>query len=198
MVGFGPFVSIPILAWLAVGVEHNHLFLFYISVEFRCSSRLCVPEGRFVSSGLPVSGQSLGRAHQGGGGFRAVSFPCEHHLPGDARGLVGQRHSGQLRRLALGKCGQPGRRFAAAQSVLDHCGSSDHQHTAQSFAARPRDSAERDFARRRPSTPTHSGHCRQKPAFVCSSRGSTDRPRSCKPPGGRGRYWIAGFDCTAV
>jgi hypothetical protein len=41
----------PISAWPAVGVEHNHLFLFYISVEFRCSSRLCVPEGRFVSSG---------------------------------------------------------------------------------------------------------------------------------------------------
>jgi hypothetical protein len=52
MVGFGPFMSIPILAWLAISVEHNHLFLFYISVGFRCSSRLCVPEGCFVSSGL--------------------------------------------------------------------------------------------------------------------------------------------------
>src|SRR5208282_470024 len=63
---------------------------------------------------LPVSGQSLGRARQGGGAFGVVSFPCQHHLPGDAGGLVGQRHGGQLRRLALEKFGQPRRRLAAA------------------------------------------------------------------------------------
>src|SRR5208283_6216160 len=71
---------------------------------------------------LPVSGQSLGRARQGGGGFGVVSFPCQHHLPGDAGGLVGQRHGGQLRRLALEKFGQPRRCLAAALSLPDHGG----------------------------------------------------------------------------
>ena len=32
---------------------------------------------------------------------RTVSFPRHHHLPGDARGFVGQRYGSQLRRLAL-------------------------------------------------------------------------------------------------
>src|SRR5271157_5307285 len=67
---------------------------------------------------LPVSGQSLDRACQGGGrGFRGVSFTGKHHLPGDARCLVGQRHGGQLRRLALEKRGKPGRRLSAALSM---------------------------------------------------------------------------------
>jgi hypothetical protein len=46
---------------------------------------------------LPVSGQSL----CGDCGLGAVGFPGHHHLPGDTRGLVGQRNGGQFRRLAL-------------------------------------------------------------------------------------------------
>ena len=97
---------------------------------------------------LPVSGQSLDRAGRGRG-FRAVRFACQHHLPGNARGLVGQRHGGQLRRLALEKCGKPGRRLTAAHSMLDHRGSADHQHAAQSLVAGARDHAEPDLARGR-------------------------------------------------
>jgi hypothetical protein len=80
---------------------------------------------------LPVSAQSL----CGDCGLGAVGFPGHHHLPGDTRGLVGQRNGGQFRRLALEQRGEPGRRLTAAQSMLDHRGSPDHQHAAQCLIA---------------------------------------------------------------
>src|SRR5450759_3347678 len=62
-------------------------------------------------------------------------FPRNHQFPGDACHLVGQRHGGQLRRLAFEELGKPRRRPAAASNMLDHGGSPDHQHAAQSFIA---------------------------------------------------------------
>jgi putative transposase len=73
-------------------------------------------------------------------------FPCKHQLPSDTRDLIGQRHGGQLRRLALEKRGKPGRRPSATSNVLDHGGSPDHQHAAQSLVAGSRDDAGPNFA----------------------------------------------------
>src|SRR6266436_720398 len=50
-------------------------------------------------------------------GFRAgavVALAADHQLPGDARGLVGQSHGGELLRLALQEFGQPRRGPGAA------------------------------------------------------------------------------------
>ena len=44
----------------------------------------------------------------GGHGCRAVGCPRQHHLPSNACRLVGERHGGQLWRLALEKRGKPG------------------------------------------------------------------------------------------
>ena len=38
-----------------------------------------------------------------------VALAADHQFPGDACGLVGQRHRGQLRRLAPNELRQPGR-----------------------------------------------------------------------------------------
>jgi hypothetical protein len=48
---------------------------------------------------LPVFGQPLCCAGRHGGGRRIcrVGLSCNHHLPGDACHLVGQRHGGQFR-----------------------------------------------------------------------------------------------------
>ena len=51
--------------------------------------------------------------------------------------------------LPLEKCGKPGRRLAAAHSMLDHRGSADDEHAAQSLVAGARDHAETDLARSR-------------------------------------------------
>ena len=57
---------------------------------------------------LPVPGRSLGGAGRGDRRrFRGVTFPRPHQFPRDACHLVGQRHGGQLRRLALEKLGEP-------------------------------------------------------------------------------------------
>jgi hypothetical protein len=50
---------------------------------------------------------SLNCARQGGGGFRRVSFACDHQFPGNAGQLVSQRHGDQLRRLTLEKLLKP-------------------------------------------------------------------------------------------
>jgi hypothetical protein len=47
-------------------------------------------------------GQRSGALGSGGGcPVRVVAFATDHQLPGDARRLVGQRHRGQLLRLAV-------------------------------------------------------------------------------------------------
>ena len=43
---------------------------------------------------------------------RLVRLAADHQLPGDAGELVGQRHCGELWRLALEKLDQPGRGMA--------------------------------------------------------------------------------------
>jgi len=82
---------------------------------------------------LPVSGQSL---CSGDRGCRGVGFSCPHQLPGNTCHLVGQRHRGQLRRLALEQRSQPGQGFAAALILLNHGGCSDHQHALSLTGAR--------------------------------------------------------------
>src|SRR5216684_9378550 len=85
----------------------------------RVVDRLIAPSAHYLaSSGIgsarlqlscsPCLADLLDRAYQDGGrGFHRVSLPCQHNLPGDARRLVGQRHRGQLRRLALEKLDKP-------------------------------------------------------------------------------------------
>ena len=51
---------------------------------------------------LPVAGRRAAA-------LRVVAFAADHQLPGDARGLVGQRHGRELGRLALEELDQPGR-----------------------------------------------------------------------------------------
>src|SRR5207237_4415637 len=42
-----------------------------------------------------------------------VALAADHQLPGDARRLIGERHGGKLRRLALDERQQPGRGLSA-------------------------------------------------------------------------------------
>jgi hypothetical protein len=69
---------------------------------------------------LPVPCRSLRRG--GRRRFGDIALARDHQLPGDAGHLVGQRHGGQLRRLALETLGEPGLGLAAALSPMDYAG----------------------------------------------------------------------------
>ena len=59
-----------------------------------------------------VAGSSDRTDQDDGRGSGGIGFFCEHHLPGDARGLVGERYRGQFCWLALEKIEQPRRGFS--------------------------------------------------------------------------------------
>ena len=82
--------------------------------------------------GLIVPGRDLSRSARFNGGYlRRVGLTGYHQLPGDPGDLVGQRHRGQLRRLALEQRNEPGRYSGLAPlSMPDHRCRTDHQHTA--------------------------------------------------------------------
>ena len=96
-----------------------------------------------------------------------VGLAADHQLPGNARRLVGERHGGKLRRLALDKRCQPGRRVPTRlPGVLDHRGGADHQNAAQCLIAGSRDDPEALLAgggvilrvtRAKPQNPGQSG-----------------------------------------
>src|SRR5262245_22653549 len=73
-----------------------------------------------------------------------VAFAAHHQFPGDARGLVGERHGGELGRLACDQLAQPGRgaASAAAFDLPNHRGGARHQDAAQHRVAGARDHAE--------------------------------------------------------
>ena len=74
---------------------------------------------------------------------RVVVLAADHQLPGDAGHLVGQRHGGQLGRLALEELEEPGRGHGLCRAgLLDHRGRPDHQHAAQGLVAGPGDPAQ--------------------------------------------------------
>jgi hypothetical protein len=77
------------------------------------------------------------------GAVGIVVFAADHQLPGDARGLVGERHRGELGRLA-GKEGEEPRRgpVAPAPCLLDDRGGADHHQAAQGLVAGAGDGAE--------------------------------------------------------
>src|SRR5271154_2392232 len=71
-----------------------------------------------------------------------VALAAGHELPGDARGLVGERHGGELLGLALQELGQPGRGpGAAAFDLLDVGRGARHQGGAQALVAGAGDAA---------------------------------------------------------
>src|SRR5882672_10994555 len=78
-----------------------------------------------------------GGSHRCLGHPRAVvTLACRHQLPGDAGGLVGQRHCRLLRRLALDQFEQPARSAMMLPGrLLDHRGRPDHEKLTQSLVA---------------------------------------------------------------
>src|SRR3979411_1839263 len=80
-----------------------------------------------------------------GSGFRVLALACDPQLPGNASQFVGQRHGGQLRRLALEKLLDPRGEHAAAfavPQVPDDGGRADHQCAAQALVPSSRNDAE--------------------------------------------------------
>src|SRR5206468_7064477 len=74
---------------------------------------------------------------------RIVALAAGHQLPGDAHGLVGERHRRQLGRLALEQRGEPRRGYdAASPDLLDIGGGAADQHRPQALVAGPGDAAQ--------------------------------------------------------
>src|SRR5271168_861427 len=72
-----------------------------------------------------------------------VTLTRRQQLPGDTGNLVGKRHSGKLRRLALQQRHYPRRWMAATTpGLLDHRGRTGHQYVTQSLISGTGDLAE--------------------------------------------------------
>src|SRR6202022_2044554 len=79
--------------------------------------------------------------------LRIIALAADHQLPGDARHLVGQRHGGELWRLAFEQFEPPGRGMPAPlAALLDPPGCSRHQPAAQGLVPGPGDHAEPHLA----------------------------------------------------
>jgi hypothetical protein len=69
------------------------------------------------------------------GAVRIVAFAADHQFPGDARGLVSERHGGELGRFAGEDVDEPGRGTAApTPHLLDDRRGPDHHQAAQGLA----------------------------------------------------------------
>ena len=138
------------------------------------------------------------RAPRGSAGAPVVALAAGHELPGDAGGLVGERHGDELGRLALEQAGEPGRGpGAAAPDLLDVGGRARHQGGAQALVAGPGDAAEpllaggrmvlRASGRARPRTVGRSGRRADDRSWRPSGRRRPGRSSAPRPGAGSAR-----------
>src|SRR5215472_18758690 len=105
------------------------------STDYHLAASLLPDPGCAVLPVLPVFGRS-GRL------WPAVEFAADHHRPGDARHLVGQRHRRDFLWLACQQSAQPRRGAALLDGLLDERGGAQDQQLAQTLVTGAADFAE--------------------------------------------------------